>query len=102
MRKDPWPSCPEPDALFGHAVLVVSPIEPSGWSVTRDPFGSITYIAPRRRNARACVAALISFFEGEVRRFYGDRGWRQPHINKVARKWKNEFLLWLWEVRDGA
>lgn len=101
MRKDPWPSCPQPDVLFGSAMLLVSPFEPKGWSVTRNPDGSAAYIVPRGKYARATVDAIVSFFIAVVENYYGHRRWSKRHIEKVARKWKNEFLLWVWETRDG-
>ena len=100
-RKDPWPDCPDPDMVFGTAMLLLEGFEPDGWCVTRSPDGSASYISPRGKLARATVSALVQFFTAVVRDYYEDRRWSAAHIEKVARKWKNEFLLWVWEERDG-
>ena len=99
-RKDPWPDCPEPDMLFGTAMLLLDGFAPDGWSVTHNPNGSVAYITPRRPHARATVLAIVRFFTAVVKQYYEHRNWSDRHIDKVARKWKNQFLIWVWEERD--
>ena len=99
-RKNPWPDCPDPDTLFGTTMLLLKGFEPDGWSVTRDPDGSVTYISPRRRNARATVMAIVNFFTEVIRNAYPHRRWSERHIEMLARKWKNQFLLWVWDERE--
>lgn len=99
-RKDAWPSPPDPDGLFGRALLICGPVPPTGWAITRAPDRTAIYITPRGRDARAFVDRVVDFFWREVVKEHRARNWRFYHERKVAQKWKNDFMLWLWEIRD--
>jgi hypothetical protein len=97
-----WPHCPEPDILFGKCVLLCGPIPPQGWSVTRHPNGSAKYVTPRSRDARAFHKKVIEFFKDESLRRYEHRKWSIRHHYNLGRRWKNEFYLWIWELKDAS
>jgi hypothetical protein len=101
-RSDPWPDCPEPEHLFGKAVLLYGPIPDEGWSITRHPDGSVKYVNAAKRPARRFKDKVVQVMLDDINRRYSVRGWSHNHRHRLACKWKNQFFRWLWRQVDEA
>ena len=86
--------------MFGKALLIHGPYPPTGWSIRRNPNGSVFYVQHRGKAASAFTKAVINFFYEDISKRYSNRGWGDVHRKNVARRWKNAFHLWVWEKID--
>lgn len=100
QQSDAWPSCPEPEVMFGKALLLYGPIPEKGWRITRNAANQVTSIYGRGREARALCAEAEKLFYEDIKKRYSVRNWKDTHMRMVAKMWKNEFLWWVWDEID--
>jgi hypothetical protein len=100
QRLNCWPDCPQPEEMFAAALLVHGPYPEKGWSVRRDREGDPYYVHPYRPETTAFTRKIVCFFMEDIHKRYSNRKWSAHHQEKVARRWKNAFHIWVREKID--
>ena len=94
-----YPDPPNAEISFMKALLIYGPMPDKGWRIQSYYEGRTLSVEPRSIRTKVIVSGLIRFFMAEVHKLPESGKWTPFHIERVARHWKNQFLVWLWDNR---
>ena len=91
-----WPRVPDAESVFPMCLMFAGPPPEKWWKTTK--YGKYPVTGTP---ASTWHQEVIGFFRKEVNRVF-PRKYTSQRREMLARKWKNEFYLWLWKEIDEA
>ena len=86
--------------MFAKALLIYGPLPGTGFRLQRDGHGRVTYVTARGSEAKQFSHDVQALFREDIKRRYAIRKWSSGHVARVAKMWKNDFLIWIWDEID--